>query len=41
MQKDIHEKEPKTIDELIERNYIFYAYDTLARRIQDAKIAKR
>jgi hypothetical protein len=34
MQKDIHEKEPTTIDDLTNKNFIFYTYESLSRRVQ-------
>ncbi|KAG5670748.1 hypothetical protein PVAND_000989 [Polypedilum vanderplanki] len=34
MQKDIHEKESKTIEDLVSKNFIFYTYESLSRRVQ-------
>lgn len=41
MQKDLHEKEIETIDDLIKENLVFHTYDSLADRIEGFKFADR
>lgn len=41
MHRNIYEKEAKTINELIEKNYYFYTYESLSRRVQGFKFTKR
>ena len=41
LKNDISEKKLKTIDELINSNYDFYVYDSLAPRVKDEKFMKR
>lgn len=41
MQKDIHEKESVTIDDLVQRNFIFYTYESLSRRVEGQSFAKK
>lgn len=41
LQKEISEKEPTTIDELVERNFVFYTYETLSERVHGMKFESR
>lgn len=41
MKKDIFERTPTTFDDLIAKNYIFYTYESLSRRVQGFKFAKK
>jgi hypothetical protein len=41
MRKNIYEKEAETINELIDKNLNFYTYESLSRRVQGFKFAKR
>jgi len=41
MKKDIYEKTPTTFDDLIAKNYIFYTYESLSRRVQGFKFANK
>lgn len=41
MKKDIYERTPTTFDDLIAKNYIFYTYESLSRRIQGFKFANK
>lgn len=41
MKKEIFEKTPKTYDDLMARDYTFYAYESLSRRMQGLKFANR
>jgi hypothetical protein len=41
MQKEIHEKELDTIDELIEENFVFHTYESLVDRVKWLKFAER
>lgn len=41
MQMDINEKEPRTIDDLIDSNVIFYTYESLSRRVSGFKFTKK
>lgn len=41
LQKEIHQKEPTTIDELVERDFVFYTYETLSERVHGMKFERR
>lgn len=41
MRKEIFDNMPSTIDDLVEKNYVFYAYESLGSRVQEFKFAKK
>lgn len=41
LRREIHQKEATTIDELFERNFMFYTYETLSERIHGMRFEKK
>lgn len=41
LQSDIREKKPATIDDIMDRNLIFFTYETLMKRVEGFKFASR
>lgn len=41
LQLDLHEKQVDTIDEIMNRNMVFYTYESLSKRIEGFKFANR